>query len=552
MLFDLARQEPARPLNADVCIIGSGPVGLTLARALADKGKSVVILEEGPAVPQIRAPAPGLAFDRGEYRGADLGRAFGFGGTSSAWGGQLLPIRASEMAARPAQAAPAWPVSFDAIGGRLAQIESWVGVDSLPFDLLYAQLALHPLAGLDWQGFAPRFSKWIPFRGRNLGTAWRPALAASGRVQCWLNASARQWTAGASRVERVGALSGNGHRLAVEAGAVVIAAGAIETARLAAEMSRQTGIVDPRSTPLLGRFLHDHLSLRVARVEVLDHRRFTELFAPSFSGDTMHSLRLELDPRLAQGAALPPLYAHFVAEAPGDSGFAVLRDLLRAIQHRRPRGVLHGASRLPGALPGIAELAWWRMARGRLAPPRNAGLYLHVDMEQPPREANRVYCGDPEGALGRRTCRVDWAPDLDPAPIAEVVGAQVARFWARNGLDRIARLRWLDAARLRDEWPSNLYDIYHPAGTMRMATAPDRGVVDADARIHGTGNVYAAGSAVFPAMGAANPTFTAMALALRLADRLAADFSAAGASAGRAVPIPPAAAQMSAAPALAK
>jgi choline dehydrogenase-like flavoprotein len=39
-------------------------------------------------------------------------------------------------------------------------------------------------------------------------------------------------------------------------------------------------------------------------------------------------------------------------------------------------------------------------------------------------------------------------------------------------------------------------------------------------KVHGTSNVYVAGSSVFPSMGAANPTFTAMALALRLADHI--------------------------------
>jgi len=553
-IFDLAQAAPARTLRAEVCIIGSGPVGLTLARALAERGHSVVVLEQGPEVAEIRTRPAGLAYDRSEYRGADLGRAFGFGGTSCAWGGQLLPIRPSEMAARPGQAVPAWPIPFEAIDGRYSQIERWTGVEALPFDLRYAESVGHPLAGLDWEGFAPRFSKWIPFRGRNLGAAWRPALASSGLVQCWINASARQWAGSnaSRRIERVTALSGNGHRLTVEAGAVVVAAGALETARLAFEMTEQTGIIDPRSMPLLGRFLHDHLSLRVARVEVLDHRRFMAFFSPSFSGNTMRSLRLELDPRLAEREALPPFYGHFVSEAPEDSGFAALRDVLRGFQQRRARMVLSGALRIPGALPGVAELLWWRLARRRLAFPRGPGLYLHLDVEQAPQRRNRVYGGEKDGPLSRRTCRVDWEPDLDPGSIADIASSHIARFWARNKLQRIARLEFVDRARLRAEWPTNLYDIYHPAGTMRMASSPDDGVVDADALIHGTGNAYVAGSAVFPSMGAANPTFTAMALALRLADRLSPPVRAAGAARDRASPSPPEAANRSAAPVLAK
>lgn len=61
---------------------------------------------------------------------------------------------------------------------------------------------------------------------------------------------------------------------------------------------------------------------------------------------------------------------------------------------------------------------------------------------------------------------------------------------------------------------------WHHMGTTRMAADPAQGVVDATCRVHGTGNLYLAGSSVFPTTGNANPTLTIVALALRLADHL--------------------------------
>ena len=54
-----------------------------------------------------------------------------------------------------------------------------------------------------------------------------------------------------------------------------------------------------------------------------------------------------------------------------------------------------------------------------------------------------------------------------------------------------------------------------------MAHSPESGVVDADCRVFGLDNLYVAGSSVFVTGGYANPTLTLVALALRLAKRIA-------------------------------
>ena len=67
---------------------------------------------------------------------------------------------------------------------------------------------------------------------------------------------------------------------------------------------------------------------------------------------------------------------------------------------------------------------------------------------------------------------------------------------------------------------------WHHMGTTRMAADPALGVVDADCRVHGVANLHLAGSSVFPSTGNANPTFTIVALAVRLADHLKARLAA--------------------------
>ena len=66
---------------------------------------------------------------------------------------------------------------------------------------------------------------------------------------------------------------------------------------------------------------------------------------------------------------------------------------------------------------------------------------------------------------------------------------------------------------------------YHHIGTCRMGANPATSVVDANLRVHGTSNLYVAGSAVFVTGGASNPTLTIAALSHRLGDHLTAAYA---------------------------
>jgi choline dehydrogenase-like flavoprotein len=147
--------------------------------------------------------------------------------------------------------------------------------------------------------------------------------------------------------------------------------------------------------------------------------------------------------------------------------------------------------------------------------PKGANLYLHIDFEQAASLENRVYLGKPN-ASGRRVVHIDWDIREDTQRIAVKAQAALEALWRANGFESQAHLEFFAPAKDTD-WHVNIYDIYHPAGTTRISVDPAAGVVDTNLCIHGTSNAFVAGTSVFPSMGAANPTFTAMALALRLA-----------------------------------
>jgi len=69
---------------------------------------------------------------------------------------------------------------------------------------------------------------------------------------------------------------------------------------------------------------------------------------------------------------------------------------------------------------------------------------------------------------------------------------------------------------------NRIHDSVHQMGSTRMGSNRQQGAVDADLKLFDTDNLYVAGAAVFPSTGFANPTFTALALARRLSQHLAA------------------------------
>jgi choline dehydrogenase-like flavoprotein len=100
--------------------------------------------------------------------------------------------------------------------------------------------------------------------------------------------------------------------------------------------------------------------------------------------------------------------------------------------------------------------------------------------------------------------------------LAELVGDE----FARVGLPRPEAAPWMSDM---TGWSRHVLDRAHQIGTARMGADEEAGVVDTDCRVFGLENLFVAGSSVFPTSGHANPTLMIVALAIRLADHLAAE-----------------------------
>jgi choline dehydrogenase-like flavoprotein len=178
---------------------------------------------------------------------------------------------------------------------------------------------------------------------------------------------------------------------------------------------------------------------------------------------------------------------------------------------RKGRRPVASGARLGGALRHLAGLG---------GPRRSAGAATHFlknVSEQVPNPESRIVLTREHDALGMPRIELRWR--LSPidthtvhrahAILREDLASAGVRFTSLLGNER-------------DPWPVRLRGGRHHMGTTRMHADPGRGVVNPDCRVHGISNLHIAGSSVFPTSGVANPTFTIVALALRLADGITA------------------------------
>ena len=178
---------------------------------------------------------------------------------------------------------------------------------------------------------------------------------------------------------------------------------------------------------------------------------------------------------------------------------------------------------LPGAVVGLARLLRQVLCDRRSKPllflPSKAGNQpLHFHAEHRPNRDSRIRLYQERDALGLRRVSIHMQFTDRDGIGAVRAHASLERALKEQG---IAELIYRNAPEERAAAVvTNAFDGFHQIGSTRMAASPGDGVVDADCRVFEFGNLFIAGSSVFPTSGQANPTYSAVALGLRLSAHL--------------------------------
>lgn len=545
MLFDARKITANDVIESEVCIIGAGPAGMTLAKELNGQDFRVCLLESGD-INRTCQPTQSLA--EGEIIGdlhANLieARQRQFGGTANLWKDRtgnnhysvrLLPLDKIDFEKRDWVPYSGWPFSKLHLDPYYERAEHLFRLRAAAYE------------GKDWeeQGksqlplASDRFKTSVyQFGPRNVFTHELPLeLARSANITSFLNANAIELEANetAQSVTRVRAACLSGNQFYIEAKIFILATGGIENARLLllSDRAQKGGLGNQND--LVGRFFMEHPSLKIGAIVPKHTQIFNsaKLYDLHWANNLLVMGKLSLSETMMHrhhlvnsGLILVPRPKAF--NSPGVEALKNLKALPRMKFNEAVScfgKTLRGAGDIgnyifqkafnSSAFAYSVSLGGWSSHKYN---DRRFGMFeICASSEQVPNPNIRVTLSEERDRLGmRKTQPVSWK--WNPIEIKSFVGLQklLAEEVSQAGLGYFQP--WIDFE--AENIPTSTSQHHH-LGTTRMHLDPKQGVVDQNCRVHGISNLFVAGSSVFPTGGYANPTLTIIALAIRLGDRV--------------------------------
>lgn len=523
--------------RTDIVVVGAGPSGAIVSMTLAERGYSVMCLEQGDWVDPSDYPGnnpqwqlqvqnqwshdPNIRNLPADYplnvTDSDMQPVMynAVGGTTIFYGGQWIRMLPSDFCVRSMDGvADDWPITYEDLDPYYAHLEQLLGVSGLSGDPCYPSeieypFPPHPLGkvgltaaaganALGWHWWPGTHSIAVTKSGGLAGCArwgvceWGcpEGAKASADLAIWpraLQAGAKLVTAARARKVETrsdGRATGvtwvdtAGHEHFAAANAVVVCCNSIGTARLlllSASPVHPDGLAN--SSGLVGRNLMLHPNSTV-------------------TGYYDESLESWLGPA---GAVINSM--EFYETRP---------------EHDFVRGVKFMALPTPGPLMTVEAHrplgfdAVWGGQFLNVAKRASNGLLWAANTDDLPEESNRVTL-DPGlvDSSGLPAAKIDYR-------ISENTWKQL-----RFAIDRMTELH--RAAGASSTIPVELWidQPGHLMGTARMGEDPSRSVVNSFGRSHDCPNLFIADGSLFVTAGSANPTATICALALRVGCHIA-------------------------------
>ena len=507
MHIDARKLDNNSVIEGDICIIGAGAAGISIALEWMNTPYKVILLEGG-----------GFEYDdrvQELYRGKTTGqhyyplksaRLHYFGGTTGHWAGGCSVFDPIVFQKRDWVDHSGWPITDKDLVPFYKRAHVNLDLGIYEFNVNYWRkqdpelIPLLPTEDVFWNKL------WRYSPPTRFGEKYKETIVNAKNIHLYTYANVVDIHANenVSKVNAVTVKNYGGKTHKVVAKHFILACCAIQNARLLLAANKQSPKGLGNDNDLVGRYFMEHTEVKAAELW-LNERKALKLYMktpPNIRTELAMTAKKQTEFRILNGIVsfipltmaqkTPPMIESWTKDDPRED----MKDL-----------------------GGIYKKARGNRVSRFFDSNKDQAYELIMRMEQVPNPLSRVTLDTEKDELGVPRATLNWVfTSLEKRSlrkIFETLGQQV-------GVAGIGRIRLKEE--LQDEkdesMPSTTSGGWHHMGTTRMNEDPNQGVVDANCKIHGIDNLFAAGSSCYPTGGAVNPTLTLVALSLRLSDHL--------------------------------
>ncbi|MFH4965889.1 GMC family oxidoreductase [Gaetbulibacter sp. M235] len=492
-------------IEGDICIIGAGAAGISIALDWLKTPYKVILLEGGGFEydDEVQNLYEGKTTGQ-KYYPLKSGRLHYFGGTTGHWGGMCSPLDEIDFKERHWIENSGWPINKQDLDPFYEKANKVLELGPYNYDFSYWNKNLPNLIPFPLNKKVIWNKMWQYSKAR-FGRLYKETIIEAKKIHLYTYANAVdvKTESNLSVVNEVIVKNHFGKIHTVKAKHFIMACGTIQNARMLLSSNSQTPKGLGNENDLVGRYFQEHLE--VASAELWLEKPFkTDLYSWEYgvtkaSAELAFTEEVQFKEEILNGTiSLQPL-----------SVAKYLKPKLHTWKDGDPRNSLEV---MMNDLNNAEEKAL--KEKGNIT----YSYQLNTRIEQAPNPNSRVTIVKERDELGVPRASLNWElTSLEKYSIRrmyQILGQQM-------GVFNIGRIKLNEF--LRDETNNSLLDDtvnggWHHMGTTRMSIDPKKGVVDVNCKVHGITNLFIAGAACFPTSGAPNPTLTLVALSLRLSD----------------------------------
>ena len=468
MIFDLniKNRESISDLLYDVCIIGAGAAGITIANELGRSGLKVALIEGGSKEFTEESQDIYKGKNTGDpYYPLDVTRLRYLGGSTNHWGGMCRTFEKIDFKRDYLGEEYKWPINYEELS---KYIDDACKILEISNDFEYLDSEIKNVKPIKYQYSNVRFK-----------SKYQSHLINSTNISLFINSNLTDIDGDNETVKTIKIQSYTNNFLSIKAKKFVLALGGIENSRYLLWFKKKYSDKYFDTTTPIGKYWMEHPAFTLGRAFVKNSAYVKQYY--SLKDEPQKNSKILSCAFRMQGAS-------------SSETKQMIKNLICVA---------------PTFGQKIAKLVDKNFV---------CGIKFRAAWEQSPADMSSVSLTNKTDRFGISQANLTWIKNtLDRKTIKESI--KVFNEWFLN--DDIGRIQ-LDNWLVNDlNYPENdeLGGQHHMGGT-RMSDNSKYGVVDKNCKVFGSKNLYIAGSSIFVTGGHNNPTLPIVQFSLRLSEHI--------------------------------